>query len=117
MQEEFDALQRNRTWQLVPRPPRANIISGKWVFRHKTRPDGSLERYKARWVVRGFRQRAGVDFTDTFAPVVKPGTGGDAGRGVSLSIISRRRSPEDELCREGLRSGLQFISIGYCLRK
>ncbi|KAM3354769.1 hypothetical protein ACQJBY_025482 [Aegilops geniculata] len=74
MQEEFDALQRNRTWQLVPRPPRANIISGKWVFRHKTRPDGSLERYKARWVVRGFRQRAGVDFTDTFAPVVKLGT-------------------------------------------
>ena len=44
------------------------------MFRHKTRPDGSLERYKARWVVRGFRQRAGVDFTDTFAPVVKPGT-------------------------------------------
>ncbi|XP_073363569.1 uncharacterized protein [Aegilops tauschii subsp. strangulata] len=37
-------------------------------------PDGSLESYKARWVVRGFCQRAGVDFTDTFAPVVKPGT-------------------------------------------
>ena len=74
MHEEFDALQRNRTWQLVPRPPRANVITGKWVFRHKTRPDGSLERYKARWVVRGFRQRAGVDFTDTFAQVVKPGT-------------------------------------------
>ena len=74
MREEFDALQRNRTWQLVPRPPRANVITGKWVLRHKTRPDGSLERYKARWVVRGFRQRAGVDFTDTFAPVVKPGT-------------------------------------------
>ena len=74
MQEEFDALQRNRTWQLVSRPPHANIITGKWVFCHKTRPDGSLERYKARWVVREFRQRAGVDFTDTFAPVVKPGT-------------------------------------------
>nr|XP_040256480.1 serine/arginine repetitive matrix protein 1-like [Aegilops tauschii subsp. strangulata] len=73
MQEKFDALQCNRTWQLVPRPPHANIISGKWVFCHKTRPDGSLERYKARWVVHGFRQRAGVDFTDTFAPVVKPG--------------------------------------------
>ena len=74
MQEEFDALQRNRTWQLVPRPPRANIISGKWVFRHKTCPNGSLELYKARWVVRGFRQRTGVDFTNTFATVVKPGT-------------------------------------------
>ncbi|XP_020198854.1 uncharacterized mitochondrial protein AtMg00820-like [Aegilops tauschii subsp. strangulata] len=74
MQDEFDALQHYRTWQLVPRPPRANIITGKWVFRHKTRPDGSLERYKAWWVVRGFWQRAGMDFTDTFAPVVKPGT-------------------------------------------
>ncbi|KAK1680213.1 hypothetical protein QYE76_041061 [Lolium multiflorum] len=74
MQEEYDALQRNRTWELVPRPPRANVITGKWVFKHKLGSDGTLERYKARWVVRGFRQRAGVDFTDMFAPVVKPGT-------------------------------------------
>ncbi|XP_020168461.1 uncharacterized mitochondrial protein AtMg00820-like [Aegilops tauschii subsp. strangulata] len=56
MREEFDALQRNCTWHLVPRTPHANVISGKWVFRHKTNPAGSLERYKARWVVRGFRQ-------------------------------------------------------------
>ncbi|XP_037446405.1 disease resistance protein Pik-2-like [Triticum dicoccoides] len=54
MQEEFDALQRNSTWTLVPRPPRANVITGKSVFRHKTRSDGTLERYKARWVVSGF---------------------------------------------------------------
>ena len=47
MQEEFDALQRNRTWQLVPRPRHANIISGKWVLKHKLRPDGTLEHYKA----------------------------------------------------------------------
>lgn len=73
MQDEFDALQHNRTWQLVPPPRNVNIISGKWVFRHKHRPDGTLERYKARWVVSGFRQRAGVDFTDTFAPIVKSG--------------------------------------------
>ncbi|XP_051190594.1 uncharacterized mitochondrial protein AtMg00810-like [Lolium perenne] len=63
MQEEYDALQCNRTWELVPWPPRANVITDKWVFKHKL---GS--------VVRGFRQRAAVDFTDTFAPVVKPGT-------------------------------------------
>ena len=62
MQEEFATLVRNRTWELVPRPPRANLITGKWIFRHKTRADGSLERYKARWVVRGFNQRAGVDY-------------------------------------------------------
>src|ERR1043165_2189411 len=73
-QAEFDALLRNQTWQLVPRPRHANVITGKWVFKHKLRPDGTLDRYKARWVVRGFRQRADLDFIDTFAPVVKPGS-------------------------------------------
>ena len=74
MQEEFDALQANNTWELVPRPPRANVISGKWVFRHKLRQDGTLDRYMARWVVRGFHQRQGIDYDQTFSPVVKPAT-------------------------------------------
>jgi hypothetical protein len=74
MQEEFEALSSNQTWTLVPRPPRTNIVTGKWVFRHKLREDGSLERYKARWVVRGFAQRPGIDFGETFSPVVKPAT-------------------------------------------
>jgi hypothetical protein len=60
MQEEFDALQWNQTWELIPCPPHANVITGKWVFKHKLRSDGMLERYKVRWVVRGFHQRAGV---------------------------------------------------------
>ena len=72
MREEYAALVANRTWELVLRPPDANLISGKWVFKHKFRLDGSLERYKARWVVRGFNQRAGVDYGETFSPVVKP---------------------------------------------
>lgn len=71
---EFEALQWNRTWRLVDRPPGAHVVSGKWVFRHKLNPNGTLERYKARWVVRGFTQRAGVDFDETFTPVVKPAT-------------------------------------------
>ena len=58
----------------MPRPRGANIVTGKWVFRHKLKPDGSLDRYKARWVVRGFTQCAGIDFGDTFSPVVKPAT-------------------------------------------
>jgi hypothetical protein len=49
-------------------------VTGKWVFKHKLNSDGSLERYKARWVVRGFTQRAGLDFGETFTPVVKPAT-------------------------------------------
>lgn len=74
MASEYDALQRNRTWRLVDRPPGANVVSGKWVFRHKLNPKDTLEHYKARWVVRGFTQHAGVDFGETFTPIVKPAT-------------------------------------------
>lgn len=74
MQEEYDALMSNGTWTLVPRPAGANVITGKWIFKNKLNPDGTLERRKARWVVRGFNQHAGVDFHQTFSPVVKPAT-------------------------------------------
>jgi hypothetical protein len=62
MKAEFDALQANKTRSLVPRPPGARVITGKWVFKHKMNPDGTLARYKARWVVRGFNQRPDIDF-------------------------------------------------------
>jgi len=74
MKEEHGALLQNHTWDLVPRPPRANVVTGKWIFKHKLQSDGSLERYKARWVLHGFTQRPGVDFDETFSPVVKPAT-------------------------------------------
>jgi histone deacetylase 1/2 len=74
MQDEYDALMHNNTWSLVPPPPGANIVSGKWIFRHKHNADGTLARHKARWVVRGFTQQPGVDFDETFSPVVKPAT-------------------------------------------
>jgi len=74
MEEEHAALLQNQTWDLVPRPRHANIVTGKWIFKHKFLADGSLERYKARWVLRGFTRRPGVDFAETFSPVVKPAT-------------------------------------------
>jgi hypothetical protein len=74
MEEEHRALLQNSTWGLVLRPPRANVVSGKWIFKHKFQADGSLERYKARWVLHGFSQRPGVDFDETFSQVVKPAT-------------------------------------------
>jgi len=74
MEKEHSALLHNHTCDLVPRPPRANVVTGKWIFKYKLQFDGSLERYKARWVLRGFTKRLDVDFDETFSPVVKPAT-------------------------------------------
>jgi hypothetical protein len=74
MEEEYAALLANQTWDLVPRPPGSNVVTGKWIWTHNCRADGTLERYKACWVLRGFTQRPGVDYDETFSPVVKSAT-------------------------------------------
>ena len=63
---------QNQTWELVPPSSDQNLVGLKWVFRIKKRPDGSIERYKAHLVAKGYHQRPGIDFTETFSPVVKP---------------------------------------------
>jgi hypothetical protein len=50
------------------------MVTGKWIFKLKLHADGSLERYKARYVLRRFTQRPRVDYDETFSPVVKPAT-------------------------------------------
>ena len=72
MQEEFDSLTENRTWDLVEPPLGSHVLSGKWVYKLKRGPHGEIIRYKARWVVRGFEQQEGIDYHETFASVVKP---------------------------------------------
>ena len=74
MQAEYDALLANDTWSLVPRTPGVNLVTGKWIYRHKLLADGSLDRYKARWVLWGFTQRPCIDYDETFSPMVKPAT-------------------------------------------
>jgi hypothetical protein len=71
MEDEYGALMSNETWELVTRPHGSNVVTGKWVFTHKLCADGSFDRYNAHWVLRGFTQHPGVDYDETFSPVVK----------------------------------------------
>ena len=74
MSDELTALMRHGTWDLVPPPAGCNPVSCKWVFRVKRKANGLIDRFKARLVARGYHQRPGIDYTETFSPVVKPVT-------------------------------------------
>ena len=71
MQEDFNSLQENETWELVPLPSKRKLVQCKWVYMTKVDVDGSDIKYKARLVAKGFSQVQGVEYTETFAPVGK----------------------------------------------
>ena len=72
MKEEVDSLLENNVWTEMKSPTYANILQGRWVYRRKINADGTIAKYKARWVAKGFNQVYGVDYDETFASLVKP---------------------------------------------
>ena len=62
---------KNDAWEVVPRPEGKLVVTSKWIYKIKHAADGSIEKYKARFVARGFSQKEGEDYDETFDPVSK----------------------------------------------
>jgi hypothetical protein len=71
MTEEYQSIIKNDIWEIVPRPKSKDVVSSKWLLKIKHAIDGSIEKYKARFVTRGFSQKEGVDYENTFALVTR----------------------------------------------
>ena len=71
MDEELDKIEKNDTWELIPRPKNKNVIITKWIFRNKLNEYGHVTRNKVGLVCKGYAQVEGIDFEDTFVSVAK----------------------------------------------
>jgi hypothetical protein len=71
MKKEYQSIIKNDVWEIVPRPKSKDVVSSKWIFKIKHVVDGSIEKYKARFVARGFSQKEGIDYEDTFSLVAR----------------------------------------------
>eukprot|EP00253_Pinus_taeda_P033453 PITA_33453 len=71
MDKELEQIEKNNTWELVPRPIDKNVIGTKWIFKNKLNENGEVVGNKARLVCKGYAQQEGIDFEENFAPVAR----------------------------------------------
>jgi len=70
MRDEMDSMAKNQVWELVNLPPRCKTIGNKWVLKIKCKADGSIDKYKAHLMAKGYTQRERIDYEKTFSPLV-----------------------------------------------
>ena len=66
MTKEYQSIMKNDVWDIVPKPDDKSVVSSKWIYKIKHAVDGSIEKYKARFVARGFSQKEGIDYEETW---------------------------------------------------
>ena len=71
MIEEYQSILKNDVWDVVTRPEGNSAVTSKWIYKIKHAADGSIEKYKEIFVARGFSQKEGIDYEETFAPVAR----------------------------------------------
>ena len=71
MVEEYSSIMKNDVWEVVPIPTGKSVVTSRWLYKIKHVVDGSVEKYKSRFVARGFTQKEGIDYDETFAPVAR----------------------------------------------
>jgi hypothetical protein len=71
MTEEYKSIMKNEVWEIVPRPKNKDVVSSRWLFKTKHVADGSIKKYKERFVAHGFSQKEGIDYEETFTPMAR----------------------------------------------
>ena len=69
--EELESMWKIQVWDLVNLPSNQKVVGNKWVLKIKRKVDGSIEKYKVRFVAKGYTQQEGIEYEETFSPIVR----------------------------------------------